>query len=606
MPRKAKKPIPAFGLTAEEDKKLSDLISYRDAAKASLQARLNSRSASLLGMSGLPRLDGRGNEALIGAIGSWGGGIGSRIASAKNLSSSVNFVQQNYNFLENVYAANPIAQKIVNLVCEYALLNLWRFEFSDVERETALKLQDEVRDKIDPIYRTQILVPEAARWGRLYGDCYMVLNIKDGRHPSKPINEDNIQKIEWIENFTPGEVFVLNHDWQMGSRYLEPEFYSLATYGARYVSKIHSSRVIRFRGIPLPRFLYVSNRFVNNSAIMPCYEALSAYSLAIEAAALAIIEYSQVVYKIKGLSSMVKRGKMGLLIKRFQQIDDSKSIARSVVMDADSEGFDRVSGRFSGISEIIEKLEKFLVATSKIPHNLLFSEAAGHNKTMMASQGDSEWTEWQSTVFSYQRDFLARPLERLYRLIFLDKSNPLYGNQKLSKSRFKIRFSGERKISQEKEAQLYEAISTTDQSWLDKGILAPDEVRASRFAKGGTFSDYSIQLSLDDSAYKKMREDRERQAAAMTPGGPMAPGGPAQKGGEEDAPGAKGGGEYKVTGRELGQLQRGQKPSNQAKNPEKRPAQGPAQGPKKEPQKEKAKEGKDGKKPEKRRSNADV
>ena len=454
--------------------------------------------------------------------------MGSRLQRAADLSSSQTWVRMPFETCENFYSTNTLARKVVRLILDYGLLNGWRFSFNDTDREETLKLETEIREKIEEPMNIVEETKKAIEWGRLYGSAYLLGNFEDGRHPSEPLDEMNIKGIEWIQALTPFELFPFRKDYNFGAgTYLEPEYYTFIGYGGftDYMGlQIHRSRIIRFDGIYLPRKIYIANGYINNSVLQPVYDVFQDYALALEACGYAIREYSQPVYKIKGLSTMLDAGRRGEqnVINRMQAVESVRNLTRTVIMDADKETYDRITGKFQGIDGIVSKLEKQMVAVSGIPHNLLFSEAAGHSKSMFSTEGQSEWGEWETTVHSFRTNYLIKPLHRLYTLLFLNKGNGMSKANNLEK--FKIIFSGQRKLSEDKEISMYESLLRADSLAVNEGFITPEEVRETRFSQGGTFSDYSIRIELDEAAFEAAKNEEEINKLAEQRGGKMAAG----------------------------------------------------------------------------------
>ena len=196
---------------------------------------------------------------------------------------------------------------------------------------------------------------------------YLLPNIDDGQPPEEPVKEDKIKKIKWVQALTPYELIPITRSYENGATYLEPEHYTFAPYGgsdSEMTGKsIHSSRVIRFCGIFLPRSLYISNGYIHNSCLQPVYDVLQDYAMAMEACGYAIKEFSQGVYKMTGLASMMAAGNEAKIVARMRAVDSVRGIHKTIIMD-EKESYDRVAGRFGGIGEIVSKLEKQLVAVS--------------------------------------------------------------------------------------------------------------------------------------------------------------------------------------------------------------------------------------------------
>ena len=436
-----------------------------------------------------------------------------RVKRAKDLGSGGYFNRLGFSECSHLFASDGIAKKIVTLPVKYAFLNGWRFQVDDWEKEETLKWEEDLSKELKGKYDLVNQVLEAIIWGRVYGSAFLLLNVNDGRHFIEPLDINNIKEIKWIKAFSPLRILPLRRSYESMTRYLEPEFYTFIGYGGEEMTgrQIHHSRIIRFNGQKLTRDLYLANNYMHNSVLQPAYDPLQDYNLALESCGLGIAEYSIGVYKIKNLAQQMASGNEAKVIQRLQSIDMAKSNSNSVMMDADNETYERTPGRFSGMDDLISKFEKKLVAISEIPHNLLFSEAAGHSGSVFGSnKGESEWSEWETTVDSFRKQYVTDNLERLYKIVFADKSLSV---RKPKPDSFNIVFSSQRKLNETQEAEVYKSISETDIQQIESGILTPEEIRTTRYGPGGTFSDYDIRVELDETAFKKSQELKEKQAA---------------------------------------------------------------------------------------------
>lgn len=329
---------------------------------------------------------------------------------------------------ESVFSGDDIARKIVIKVVHSACRQGFKVKTPEFNTTAELKFNQEIKEEFIKKHLLGNKVPRAAIWGRLYGSAYLLLNIEDGRHPSEPVDYDNVKSIKWIKEFTPFELYVLEKDYKVSGNYLEPEFYTFVSYGADVVEKVHHTRVIRFIGKELPRYLYISNNYVHDSVINNIYMQLGDYAVAVQGAGYAVSEFSQGVFKLKGLSQLFLSGKQDKVIERMYAMDKGRSMTRSIVIDSE-DSFDRLSGQFSGITEPISQLKNDLAARCEIPHNILFNEGAGTEGALVSSGGDGESEKgiWQSEVSEYQRLRLKEPLEKLFKVLFANQENGITG-----------------------------------------------------------------------------------------------------------------------------------------------------------------------------------
>jgi len=143
----------------------------------------------------------------------------------------------------------------------------------------------------------------------------------------------------------------------------------------------------------------------------------------------------------------------------------SRSVSRSILLDAEDEDFRRDAYSFGGIPEILEKLMLRLSAAARIPVSLLMGQApAGLNAT-----GDSDIRFFYDQVKAEQ-EALKPKIESIYRLID--------GN---TKNEIKIDFPALWQLTDKEQAEVKRVQAETDRIYLQEGVLLAEEVALMRF-----------------------------------------------------------------------------------------------------------------------------
>lgn len=479
-------------------------------------------------------------------------GIG-RPGYDRTVGNVVSYFRMPVQLAEQIFAGDNLARKIVQKIVRSALRKDFKVKVSEFGAESNERFNDDFKRLLMRFGLTQRKegmppgIQTAAEWGRLYGSSYLLVNADDGRKMEQPLNTKNIRRIRWIRPFTPRELYSFIRNWSTDKNYLEPEFYTFITYGSPLIEKVHYSRIIRFIGHELPRYLYMANAFVHDSVLNRVQEALGDYAIAIKSAGYALSEYSQGVYKMKGLASSLAGKDFSTVRNRFRAMNEARSIVRSMVVD-EKEDFQRLAGTaYSGMSELITSIQNDLAARTEIPRTILFNEFAGHEQALISNaNGENEQSEWMASVSEYQELRLKDPIKRLCQILLADQSNEVTRGDVPD---FDISFRSDRQRTMMEEAAIYETISATDNANIQQGVLSAEEIRNIRYSRAGTFADMSLfagqKLSnkLPVSPQQQMQEQQMQQqlalAAAQQAGGGQAQGGqvrgrggPARRGGQ--------------------------------------------------------------------------
>lgn len=181
------------------------------------------------------------------------------------------------------------------------------------------------------------------------------------------------------------------------------------------------------------------------------------------------------------------------MLKLFQQ---SASVFGGVFIDKAKQGISFPSRNLSGIDRISVNQRDAFIGASGMPHTMIF----GESPSGLGATGESEERSWAHEVGKFQKSKWYKKLRKVYRLLLIAKEGPTKGKVPQDWS---IKFLSLIQLSEEEEIQNRSTQSQTDLGYVDRGILAPEEVRKSRF--GG--AEYTHETTLDQEAYQKYKEE---------------------------------------------------------------------------------------------------
>jgi uncharacterized protein len=150
--------------------------------------------------------------------------------------------------------------------------------------------------------------------------------------------------------------------------------------------------------------------------------------------------------------------------------------------DADGEKIERMTSSVTGLRELFEVLMMGLSADVAIPIRKLFgSPIIGGGLT---KEGDEETQDYYDFVTSDRQANREEQVERLCRLIMLQKAGPFRG---VEIPNWKIVWPPLREDPMETQLANKKTQSEIDQAYFDMDALDPEEIRDSRFG-GNSFS----------------------------------------------------------------------------------------------------------------------
>lgn len=416
--------------------------------------------------------------------------------------------------LENLYAGDDLARRIVDA---YVI---------DAMREGVVIAGDEDGDVSEEAESLDAwaLFQDAGIWGRLHGGGFLLLGVEDGLQ-DKPLNLETMREgsLKWIMDLDRWSVTPNGfYKDPTQENYGEPETYRVSVPGTldgKFQGRVvHESRLIRFGGINTSRRRRASNNTYDDSALVPVYDVLRDTNTVWRSGVFAAQDMTQGVFKVKNLVQMIANGQRDPLLQRMEIVDQSRSVARSVVVDADMEDFTTVEGKglgsFPGVATLTWQR---LAAAACMPVTVLMGVSpAGMNAT-----GESDIRLWYDHVAAWREDSLLPQAIRLVEVLARSAG--------VDPSELVVSFPALWQMSDQEEATYRKTIAETDAIYIDKSVVLPEEVAVSRW--GG--DEYSAEMDGMDPELRETLaalelEKLEEKASTPDPPPPPSPfgGGP--------------------------------------------------------------------------------
>lgn len=399
---------------------------------------------------------------------------------------------------------------------DYTLRNL--FVDDDLSRKIVLKRPKEMMrkgftltsdDRADD-ERIDLAMAEARRLGvrakvyevlwkeRLYGGAalFKVTDTDDDEGPM--LEGENLLNLVVIDRR-----FLTVHEWQNDIAVVSPAFntpliYRLtnpATFSSTAKIKevptlIHATRIIRFSGAEIDDDTRRERSGWGVSVLQEAYEVLKQHGQAWQGLAHGMTEWSQGVFKLKGLIQMIAAGKDKAIQKRMAVVNMSRGVGRAVVIDADTEEFTRLELSFSGVGIVMDKFMMRVSSVAEIPVSLLFGRSpAGMNAT-----GESDIRQFYDGIDSDRTNKLEPGLRDIFQTIFdhTDIEEP---------SQWALKFPKLWEPTEKEQAEIDKLNSDKYVNEINAEILLPEEVALSIY-------DENSVIQID-------RESREKSLEAL-------------------------------------------------------------------------------------------
>jgi phage-related protein (TIGR01555 family) len=380
--------------------------------------------------------------------------------------------------LRTLYHTNDLAARIVGKVVEDALRGGLDFgEESEKIGEALAK------------YRALDLLGEADVWGRLYGGCALVFAV-EGEDLSLPWGD--VRKGS-LRALLPVDKRYISVRTRTPSA--EPETYWVTRDAGVFV--VHASRLVLFGGALTSSDVREELGGWDLSVLQRPYEILRDAGQSWRALQIMIANASLGVFKIQGLADMIASNKDALMA-RMEIVDMSRSVARSVLVDAENEDF-RFEGaaNLTGVSDVWREIVQRLAMAADMPVTVL----AGMSPAGMNATGESDVRFWYDIVGKH-RALISANVRRTVEIVCAAEG--IAWDQTYEWPPLWQQTQAEKDAHETAEAN-------TLKVYADTGVLMPAEITQKKFASDPEWADI---VSMDGRT--------PDEGAALDPNAPPA------------------------------------------------------------------------------------
>lgn len=383
--------------------------------------------------------------------------------------------------LEAMYDGDDMASRIADSVPEHML----RRGITVTTKDNPSQGVDVV-DYLEEKGFVQSLT-EALVWERVFGGGACVLGFDDGGVPELPLDESNLRALRFVNPLDKRDLFPVY--WYVDP--MEPNFGKPSHYRINYYVQgtpspgspgtnrdiqrsviVHESRMMVFSGGRTTRRNKLRYNGWGTSVLGRCYGPLRGFNSNWQAVENIMQDASQGVYKIKGLLEVISSGNREALTKRMEILDMSRSVARAILVDSDTEEFERKDTSMSGLPELLDRSMTRLSSAARMPVTTLMGVSpAGLNAT-----GASDIRGWYDTLEAERTQKLTRPLKRVVRLVCLCKDGPTKGVV----PEFTVSFPSLWQETENEKAATSGLKTTSDVALIQAGVITAEEVAIRR------------------------------------------------------------------------------------------------------------------------------
>lgn len=316
---------------------------------------------------------------------------------------------------------------------------------------------------------------------RLYGGGALLLGLKDGLSPEKPVDLTRVQSVMWVNVLHRYQLTAKDRDEDP----MSPTFDQVLTYqisgaGVAEPITVHTSRLLKFVGVDLPE--EVERNVAPNghegwgeSVLVRTWDPIRRFVESLSSVEVMIKDFHQTTIKLKQLIQLISSSDANqdeLVQARLQLMVLTKSIFNAYVID-ENDSVSSSSPNVTGLDKLFELLMLHLASVSQTPLTKLFGRSpAGMNAT-----GESDEQSWIELVVASQEADLRDPIERFLEILYASKDGPSEGEP----VEFNLVFPPPRDLSESEQASVRKTQSEVDKTYVELEIVTKEEVTESRF-----------------------------------------------------------------------------------------------------------------------------
>jgi len=371
--------------------------------------------------------------------------------------------------LDVLYSESHFVATIVDSLPEQALL----------KGVTIPEDTDKALSKLSLKWKVLSKIQEAAIWGRLFGGGLLVFGVTGLQ--DTPLD---------LATMVPGTLEYLlvldRREFEKGPEGPdgEPEYYTM-TRGDQ--TRIHPSRCVFFGGARTSRTKRDRNSGWDFSVVQRPYSIIRDAETNWRSVVHLLSDASQAVLSISNLVDLVSEGELGILQNRLEAIQMGRSVARAITIDAEHESFEQVGvANLAGAEKVLESTWLLVAAAARMPYTLLMGQSAAG----MDATGKGDQDSWHNHISAYQTGVLEAPLTRVLQVIARDASLDFALD-------VSVEWPALAPLTDQEIAQSRLTVAQADALYLDRDVIAPEEVAIARWSGGGYSADMGDALDMD-------------------------------------------------------------------------------------------------------------
>lgn len=334
----------------------------------------------------------------------------------------------------------------------------------------------------------------AARWTRAFGGAVLVMKIADSR---KLDEEAGKGKIVGFNVYPCSMVNVGHADYdtdQTSPNFGDPKWFTVTMRNGDKV-RVHRSRCEVFYGEEVPSAEGMESSITGNelifgdSALVSVMKRLEKLGMSEDGIADMMSELNVAYYQWKGFDAKLSmKDGLSLVKRRMEAVEMGKSTNRAIIGDIEDK-YTVIKTDLAGVPETTYRQMQLVAAAAQLPVAKIFGESSSG----LSTTGEGNRKMYDKKVETWMEDHITEPVEHLVSEILV---------RNLGKDGdVTITWNSVTQPTDEEFTKMVKYQSEYFHTFIEDGVLTPEEVRTIMFKNGHTFK-----LSLPE---EKPEEDEE-------------------------------------------------------------------------------------------------
>jgi uncharacterized protein len=418
-----------------------------------------------------------------------------------------------YSDCRDLWRGNWLAARLIELIPSHMLREGFTINSTD-DKDASEAVQTHLKK-----LNFSTALTKALQLQRGFGGSAILLGVQDGStNLADPLQIDRVRSFDWCTVFEARELVPCRfYNDPAAPKYGAVSHYRIMPLhnmesGDQQINQkeIHESRLLVFQGVQignLPQTGTSGSHGWGDSILNRVWKEIRDFGISWATVSTLLVDFSQAVFSIAGLSEIVAKDDGKLLQGRLAAVDLGRSVTRATLLDKDLESFERKATPVTGLPELLDRIMVLISAAAGIPVTVLMQQSpSGLNAT-----GESDIRLHYDNVAKDREIQLTPNLE--YVVGILAKMYNLQDG-------WCIEYPPLWQPSEGEQATARKTQADSDAVYITNGVVSPEEIAYSRFA-GGKYSyetvvDFAGRAALEATAAPPV-ESQNKQEPAQAP-----------------------------------------------------------------------------------------